>query len=272
MLITDKVIYIELHKTACSHTRKILSRIFKDNYKIVGKHNRYDQVPKDMIGDFEGKLKVGNIRNPWDWYVSLWSFGCGKEGGLYQRLVYADRIFFNDSQAVKQQDGGRSGLDYPISDPALWKRLYSDPYNIENFNHWLRLILSSEKYSTGEEYKTNRMSEFAGFLTYRYLRLYTYRRQFNNIDSEVRLEEYDVEENFMDFIIRTENLNDDLMQLASKLGYNMETVNNILDESKERSNSSNRNRDYRPYYSDQSISLVSKYESYIIKKYDYSFG
>ena len=87
MLITDELVYLELQKTGCSHTIKILSALNNKNCKIIGKHNTYDSIPKEDQGNFESKLKIGNIRNPWDWYVSLWAFGCQKKGGLYNLVT-----------------------------------------------------------------------------------------------------------------------------------------------------------------------------------------
>ena len=75
MLITDKLVYLELHKTGCTFTRLVLAELFSDSCRIVGKHNLVETIPQDVLGDFETKTKIGNIRNPWDWYVSLWAFG-----------------------------------------------------------------------------------------------------------------------------------------------------------------------------------------------------
>lgn len=243
--------------------------MFADNYKIVGKHNTYYNVPINIIGNFEEKLKVGNIRNPWDWYVSLWAFGCQNKGGLYSRLV--KNKSYITKRGIKHLLKRSLGLEYSQINPEIWRELYSDPNNHENFNSWLSLILSSDKHSIGVGYKRNKMSKFSGLLTYRYLKLYTYRKQFTNIDSEYKLEKYDIEENFMDFIIKNENINEALIELADKLDYNIDALSKILGENQEKTNKSNRNRDYRPYYDDKSISLVAKYDNYIINKYNYRF-
>lgn len=58
MVITNDLIYFELHKTGCSHTVEILSDLYADQHQIIGKHNTYDQVSKKIIGNFQEKIKV----------------------------------------------------------------------------------------------------------------------------------------------------------------------------------------------------------------------
>jgi hypothetical protein len=202
----------------------------------------------------------------------LWSFGCQKKGGLYNHLVNKKRApSILSKQWIKDKIKKSLKMEYPSLNPELWRTLYSDSDNVENFNAWLELILSPDKYFIGEGYKTNKMSNFAGLLTYRYLNLYTYRKNFENIDSNQKLEQYDIEENFMNFIIRNESLEEDLIEVGEQLEWNMDVLNSILNANQKRTNNSKRNRDYKHYYNDQSISLVSKYDDFLIKKYGYSF-
>jgi hypothetical protein len=165
----------------------------------------------------------------------------------------------------------RLGLSYKQLDPKLWEKLYSDPNNKEHFWHWLDLILSTNNHSLGEGYKKTKKSQFSGLLTHRYLKLYSHRKDFKNIDSAKKLVEYDRNENFMDHIIRNEHLEKDLIQLANKMNYDKDRLQEILNQNQQRTNKSNRKRDYRSYYNQESAELVAKYESYLIKKYDYNF-
>ncbi len=269
MLITNKLIYIELHKTGCTHTRTILADMFKESHRIIGKHNNYESVPSNLMGDFNNKIKIGNIRNPWDWYVSLWAYGCQKQGGLYGRLTKDDSLLSKDN--LKHILKRYMNRGYPRLNPTIWRQLYSDPNNYANFNSWLHLILSIDKHDIGEDYKINTLSEFSGLLTFRYLRLYTYRKNFKNIDSRVKLKEYDINENFMDFTIKNERINEDLITLAKKIHFEEKKLISILKNYTGRINKSSRERDYRKYYNDKSISLVEKYEQFIVDKYNYQF-
>ena len=162
-------------------------------------------------------------------------------------------------------------MEYKWLKPEIWRELYSDPYNYKNFNKWLQLILSHEEFEIGEGYKTKKLSKFAGLLTYRYITLYTYRKQLKNIDSLVALNQYDSNENFMDIIIKNETIQEDLAEFSKKINYNIEDLNNIIKKYQKRTNKSSRHRDYRKYYNDESILLVEKYEKFIINKYSYQF-
>lgn len=275
MLITDKLIYIELHKTGCTHTRSILADMFPDSHKIANKHGTYNNTSKDILGDFEEKIKIGNIRNPWDWYVSLWAYGCDKKGGLYNVLTQnrskpkllskkGVKCFFENIFS-KNQD------EYFWLNPEIWRKFYEDSENYENFNTWLSLILSKEKFRIGENYKSSHLSEFVGFFTYRYIKLYTYGNHLDKVKSISDLMKYDAEENFMDEIIKNEHINQGLILIANKLKYDLTKLKNILKRHNKRTNKSNRDKDYRKYYNKESIELVEKYDSFIIEKFNYKF-
>lgn len=269
MLITEQLIYIELHKTACSHTRSILSAMFGDAATIIGKHNTYDAVHQNIIGDFESKLKVGNIRNPWDWYVSLWAFGCQKKGFLYNRLTQQTPLF--SKRGIKRKLRYLKGQEYVWRNSKIWINLYSDANNIENFNTWLKLILSNDKFEIGEEYKRKKYASFAGLLTHRYIHLYTDRKELSTVSTLSELQSYDAKHNFMNVMLSSEKIEKDLIDLARKINYSTGTLSKILNQHQKRTNASDRERDYRKYYFNESVELVAKYEQLIIDKYNYGF-
>lgn len=272
MLITDKIIYIELHKTGSSHTREIFLEMYGGGCKIAGKHASYDSVPEDILGNFEEKLKIGNIRNPWDWYVSLWAFGCQQKGGIYNYLTSDYKIKRLSKKGVKSFIKRTLKKEYPRLDHNIWNKLYSDSNDYKNFNTWLKLFLTKEGHDIGEGYKVTNLSKFAGFLTYRYLSLYTYKKELNNIKSQEELLLFDERENFMDAIIRNEDIHEDMLKLANLLQFNDHSIKNILQKFKSRTNISKRDRDYRKYYNDESIKIVQNFEKLIIDKHGYSFG
>ena len=72
MYIGENYIYFELQKTASSQIRKMFKHADSLSVNVVGIHNSYYEVPKKVLGGFEEKLKIASVRNPWDWYVSLW--------------------------------------------------------------------------------------------------------------------------------------------------------------------------------------------------------
>jgi hypothetical protein len=80
MFITDKLIYIQMPKTGSTHIALLLSQIFDG--KEAEKHIA---ASKDQINS--GVYLLSSIRNPWDWYLSLWTFGVQGNGSLLARCV-----------------------------------------------------------------------------------------------------------------------------------------------------------------------------------------
>ena len=274
MLVGEHLIYFELHKTGCTHTREILKKLGPAGGKVIGKHNTYDTLSHAELGDFANKIKVGNIRNPWDWYVSLWAFGCEGKGGLYERVVNGIPgssgiigVFKSLAKSLIRRENARLA-------PELWGELYSDVRNTANFRLWLRTILEVGDHSIGEGYKESPMAHFAGLLTYRYIKLYTYegRKAVRKLQSMNELLEYNRDNNFIDIIIRNEDIHGDLVAAASKLGYAAEKVEQVVNSFQERTNKSTRERDYTHYYDQEARQLVGDYEKFIIDKHGYQFS
>ena len=264
MIIGKNILYFELHKTACSHTINILHSIPSIEAKTFGKHNCYNDVPKEIIGDFESKIKMGNVRNPWDWYVSLWAFGCMKKGGLFDKVI--GDINLLNLYGIKKKFLSPKKL---FIDKKKWEKVYNDANNPKQFQEWLKLILTDSTIDLGEEYKSSSISKFSGLLTYRYLKLYTHNFD-KNIANYIDLLEFDKENNFIDIIIKKENLYNALLESSSKMDISNDEMQKALGKYKNKTNRSER-KDYQFYYNQDSIELVRKYEKLIIEKYGYKF-
>ncbi len=258
MLISDKLIYLELHKTGCSHIIKLLNSIPSINAKIVGKHNTIYQIPNEVLGDLALKVKAGNIRNPWDWYVSLWAFGCMGKGRLHGRLT--------------------SGILKKIKKPEIlfipskqWKHVYSDSSNPALFREWLKMLFSIKRRGDiGEEYGNSQIADMIGLLTFRYFKLYTY-DFLKEKEGLLKFEDiinFEQQKNMLDFIIRNESLEVDFENLMLRLNIPLNEYKHLLNAPK--TNTSKRN-DYREYYDDETKDIVMKGDRFIIEKYDYSF-
>lgn len=67
MIKTDKFIFIHLFRSGGTFINEFLENNFT-NFKMVGYHR-----PLSLIPDKYNNLPVvGNVRNPWDWYVSVY--------------------------------------------------------------------------------------------------------------------------------------------------------------------------------------------------------
>ena len=81
MFVSDKLVYLQMQKTASTHIAKTLAA-------VVGGEQHLQH--KRLAIDPAGRLVVASIRNPWSWYVSLWAYGCrggGGESGLYNQVT-----------------------------------------------------------------------------------------------------------------------------------------------------------------------------------------
>lgn len=77
-----KILFVKLHKSAGS---TIKAAIKKSKYECINKGH----LPLSRYKIDRHTLVVGNIRNPYSHYVSLWAFGCQKKGGYYKRIAGA---------------------------------------------------------------------------------------------------------------------------------------------------------------------------------------
>ena len=265
MLITENYIYIELQKRGCSHTRKILMDIPSFNGDHWGIHNSFYNTPDEFLKEieFEQKIKIGNIRNPWAWYVSLWAFGCMKQGGLYSKLV--DKKNYSFKNKIKK----------PLlffQNATLWKKLYSDSNNEKHFRRWLWLLLSNRSTPVVEGFNRYPISTFAGLLTFRFLRLYTYNKdiEIKEIKNLGQLEDFYKLKNFMDIIIKNENIEKELLLNANVFGTTDVILNEVFEKFKKKSNAS-KHKKYESYYDLKTMQLVAKREKFLIDMFQYQF-
>jgi len=266
MFVANKLVYLQLQKTGSTHITKLLSEILQG--QEYTKHMR----PPLSISE-KNKYFIGSIRNPWDWYVSLWSFGCQDKGGFYNRMT--SRIFtglYMFKYPFKTTLAFINELTKPIE---KWKYLYSDWKDPELFRKWLKLIFNPRrKYDLKEKYGFSPISDYGGFLTYRYMYLYSkeVKKLYTNkyVGNLIKLKNFDKSNNILDFIIRNENLENDLIDVFHKIGIALddEDINKI--NSSKKTNTSKRNKNLKLYYDEDSRELIYKRERFLIDKYNYT--
>jgi len=268
MFLSDNLCYLDLHRSGSTLLVQLLNK-YIPNGKIIGIHIRADHnIYKSK------RFFLGSIRNPWEWYVSIWSFGCAQRGGLYKRLV-SQKVHFNNlgfktnpllASYVFFQQFWR-----PLS---LWQSLYSDPKSIENFRAWLKLVLGGSRiHDIAEGFNFSSINKFAGLLTYRYLVFYSsdIKSLYNNsITSYEKLKEFDQQHNILNYTIRNESLEENFFKVLLDL--------NIKISDKEKNNIKNlkrgkwgvwRDTKLSDFYDDECMNLIQEKEKLIIDKYDY---
>ena len=79
MIITQSWVYLDLQKTGCTFLREKLLQIFPSIGKSKSrKHSR--------CKDFHNGIRLMTIRDPFDYYYSLWSYGLDKRGAYHSYL------------------------------------------------------------------------------------------------------------------------------------------------------------------------------------------
>ena len=278
MFISDNIIYLQLQKTGCTHIAKLLSD--SCGGKQIGKHNWLQEYTQD-------KHIIGSIRNPWDWYVSLWAYGCKNSGGLNKQLTEKKlKIFFEKILLKIKYANGLKCPYYSWFDLAAdlkniilfkqtnkWKELYNDNNDKILFRAWLKSLYTKQgKISVGEGYSSSSISNFAGFMTYRYCKLYERdffkKRNFKHIDNYGQLKDFDSENNLLNYTIKTENLTDDFISVMEKTNNFLpnQIKENILNSGK---TNPSKHKDISYYYDEETSNIVMNMEKFIIEKYSY---
>ena len=253
MFISKELVYLEMPKTACTHIKKLLGEIVEG--ESIGKHGRWDTQSKD-------RFVLGSVRNPWDWYISMWAFGCTrKDQGYFYRVL--------TSYNLKSVIFGRAPLFKPVK---KWRELYSDSGNAENFRQWLKWLFDDKR---GKDFQAkftrHPIWKFAGLATFNYCRLHTDKFS-NKINSYDELVSYMNEHEFLDAVVRTENLEEDLINAlkSSPIEITAEQEAVILAGKGNKTNSSEHGS-AADYYDEETKALVAERERFIIEKFGYGF-
>lgn len=274
MFVSDSLIFVELHKTAGSHIGRCLNKILTGEQ--VGKHN---VVPPEL----QDRFILGSIRNPWDWYVSLWGYGCDRKGSAFSQTTRRYSVNYYWRQLNKEMGKNwlspaqylRQLLADTAKPVALWNEVYADSSNPELFRKWLRLMLDTDRrFDIGEGYGFSPLSAHSGVLTYRYFKLFT------NLGSDLyslpdladlsRLNEVWEQRAITNFVVRNEHLEADLIDAltCANIALTDEQRLFILQGKNEKTNTSSRkSMDF--YYDAESIALVKNKEAFIISRYGY---
>ena len=234
MILTKDLLYIHTHKTGGCFVKEILESQFK------GKNLGYNfNVPRSY---YEGdcKVHVGSVRNPFDWYVSMYHYYKPRNSPLidpqsdFQTNL---KTLLNLYGTKKHKELQTTDIeDKPIGYYYSPKRLLTDHPN-------------------GGFYKKDFINypNNVGFYTWLWKRM--------NTDKNGNLDNLE--------IIRTENLNKELVNVLEKHSSITDTQKKEI-LNLEKTNTSKRG-DYRQYYTPELVDLVYKQDRYIFDRFNYEF-
>jgi len=92
MIAAKDFVFVHLQKTGGSFIEQFLLKNYKCK-ELTPKHRGVSTV----LPEYQDHLKIGAVRNPFDWYVSWWSANTQAESTLFP-LIFTDkaRVDFNE--------------------------------------------------------------------------------------------------------------------------------------------------------------------------------
>ncbi len=278
MFIADGLVFLELQKTGGSHICRLLAEYA--NGRAMGKHNRPGDDQRRLLAS---RHVIGSVRNPWDWYVSLWAFGVGGKGAIRNRTskrfdidYYRNMLPRAMGKKVLSPRERLVSVGHDLLKPvSQWQAVYRDADDAEQFRRWLFLVLNGKnRHDIGEGYAFSPLSRHAGLMTYRYLRLFTlgdalfHDRRLATLRG---LDEFDREKNIVQSMIRNETLEEDFIRALQAAGVALdESQQTAIRQGKSGKTNTSRRKPASYYYDPQSIQLVADREAWLIEKYHYS--
>ena len=272
MIVTDRLIYLRLQKTASRHIADLLVDLYDGERR--GQH-------RPLADRCHGRVVIGSIRNPWDWYLSLWAFGCAGRGQLFDQVTRPRRAWahLRRRRTWKSADAitfrARQAL-VTTARAHRWRHTYGDPSDVDRFRRWLRLILKSDQFQMLIPPRTrHRLGDFAGFMTHRYCNIFfdpsVWRDARFRIEGLDALRAVDRDRNVVDRVVHVENLEADLIDSLRAAGHEVppETESKILAAAHKPAHKSSHG-DAAGYYDQETSELIATRERFIIEKYGYA--
>ena len=266
MIVTDHLVYLQMQKTGSSFVERMLVE-FAGGVQY-GKHQR-------LPGGFDvgERLIVGSVRNPWAWYLSLWSYGCAGKGSLHGRLT--QRLSLRHHGSKTHPAGLISGLWHQLrNDSKSWQALYRSADDIGAFREWLQRILGPDEQGLlGYGYAQSPIATFAGLYSYRLAFLYL--RSLRDLHSpELRiaaeLADLLVQRSQLDQFIRLEHLRDDLLRILAESGQAAPEDAQAWLKALPAINSSSRPHPIQAYYDSQTFAQVRERDLAPIEHFGYA--
>ena len=84
MIEYGSFIYLDVYRTGSSHVLSLLPQITAEKRERI---HRHAAITKGRPFGFTGGKRVfATVRNPWDWYVSLWAYGADGKSAIRRYL------------------------------------------------------------------------------------------------------------------------------------------------------------------------------------------
>ncbi|MDB5523377.1 MAG: hypothetical protein JWM58_1140 [Rhizobium sp.] len=255
MIEYEKFIYLDVYKTGSSHIKNLLPAITEGKQIRVKRHGPLTSGrPYSWTG---GKLVFATVRNPWDWYVSLWSFA--REGGGAMWRFFSEAL--PPEEVQEMYDAGN-----PVVSFGKWLHAVNDK------DFMLRVIKNNLPESG--------LAGIIGLYTFRFMRVTTPYPTFllkswmvPSIDAAIRYQRW---AHMYREVLRMESLNSDLKAFVGKYRERCDfkpDAEAMIDKYAEtpRNTSIRLLPSYRDYYTEATRQLVADKDRLFIELFGYKF-
>jgi hypothetical protein len=257
MIEYEKFIYLDMYKTGSTYIDSLLKKLVEGQ---PVRRTRHAPITKGRPFFWkQGKYAFATVRNPWDWYVSMWAYS----------IKQPNVLFFRDVRKVLGPEGSKKLFDAenPKESFATWLRALADP-------KFLNSVMIGHPYS-----KTS-LNKFLGFYSYRFMRVTTPHPalamgwwNIRNMDQAIAHQKRWA---LYDKVFKSETLTEDfsafVLENREKLGFKKNAKRILEKNAPVQKNTSNRTLStYRDYYTDELRELVATRDRLVIELFGYEF-
>ena len=264
MILGKKFFITEMPKTGTTFLRNYFAQ-YKD-VELTIHHETINQNKKYNLLNF--KCRIGVIRNPYEWYLSIWKSTCKEKKGspIYSDLV-SIRVKLRRLKFNKRLIGYMLGQI--TKDRKKLSSLFENVHSKKNFNKFLDIMLNfKNRHLIGSEYSFVPFKNL-GYMTYIFFSQNVLRKNYNIVyNSSYKLKDilkYNNLNLYTNIFFKTENLNHDLKKFLTRNKIEIKSLK-ILDKN---STFKILKKNYKNFFTTRSISLINKKEDYIFKKFNY---
>jgi hypothetical protein len=281
MLKTQSFIFLQLQKTGCTHVEHLI----RMHYDVEAgmKHKRLPKTSADA------RLPVlGGVRNPWDWYVSFYAYGCERRGGITNAYLLADGFSAPRWISVRNRLKNVTPTALLRRTPAFltreathrrapWNAVMSDVDDVENFRRYMKMLFDPRHaFAAAMDYGFSPHRRDIGLFSYLYLWLYL-RSHDQLFEADGAVAHALRDPGTLDaalavtHFIPMEALETSLVSALEEIGVRKMAGVSTKGVKEARTNSSKRMPDYRHYYDDETRALVASRDRLIIERHGYVF-
>ena len=264
MIIGKKFFIVDMPKSGSSFLRNYFKQY--KNIELTIHHETISHNKRTEL--LKIKRRIGLIRNPYSWYISLWNWSCKNKKGsplysdLTSRRLKFKRLIFNN-RTLKYI------VDQILKDTKILKNLFRNPKSKKNFNKFIDIMLNFKfRNLVSSDYSFIPHKNF-GYMTFIFFSHHVLRKDYKALfNSNKKLEQLinDIDSKiYTNFYFKTERLNKDLKDFLIQNKIKLKNFKNI-DKNK---TTKMLNENLLSFYSKKNLILVEKKEEFIFKKFKY---